>query len=78
MSKAFYNGRSGPLDGFWRDADWPFCRDGFWRPVEPGTFPLAHGFPARVDLLRGYGNAIVVPLAEAFVSAAMQAIGESS
>jgi len=40
--------RTGPTNGFWRDADWLFCRDGKWRPVEPGTFPLAHGSPARV------------------------------
>jgi len=26
-------------------ADWLFCRDGKWRPVEPGTFPLAHEAP---------------------------------
>jgi len=34
---------SGPTNGHWRDADWLFCRDGKWRPVEPGTSPLAHG-----------------------------------
>ena len=28
------------INGFWRDADWLFCTDGKWRPVEPGTFPL--------------------------------------
>ncbi|WP_443021484.1 DNA cytosine methyltransferase [Sphingobium sp. AntQ-1] len=48
---------SAPMLG--RDAaDWLFCRDGKWRPVEPGTFPLAHEAPARVGRLRGYGNAI--------------------
>ena len=35
--------RAGPTNGFWADADWLFCRDGKWRPVEPGTFPLASG-----------------------------------
>lgn len=40
------------------DADWLFCRDGKWRPAEPGTFPLAHAAPARVGRLRGYGNAL--------------------
>jgi len=38
-------GRPGPVNGFWRDADWLHCRDGKWRPVEPGTQPLAYGFP---------------------------------
>jgi DNA (cytosine-5)-methyltransferase 1 len=50
--------RPRPVNGQWRDADWLHCRDGKWRPVEPGTFPLAHGLPARVGRLRGYGNAI--------------------
>jgi DNA (cytosine-5)-methyltransferase 1 len=62
-------GRPGPTNGQWRDADWLFCRDGKWRPVEPGTFPLAHGAPARVGRLRAYGNAIVAEVAEEFVSA---------
>lgn len=61
--------RPGPTNGFWRDADWLFCRDGKWRPVEPGTFPLAHGAPARVGRLRAYGNAIVEPAARTFVEA---------
>src|SRR5690606_27652719 len=58
-----------PTNGFWRDVDWLFCRDGRWRPVEPGTFPLAHGAAARVGRLRGYGNAIVAPAAQAFIEA---------
>ena len=61
--------RPSPTDGQWRDADWLFCRDGKWRPVEPGAFPLAHGAPARVGRLRAYGNAIVPQVAEAFVRA---------
>ncbi|WP_075686464.1 DNA cytosine methyltransferase, partial [Serratia marcescens] len=28
-----------PVNGFWRDADWLFCRDEKWRPVRPGSFP---------------------------------------
>ncbi|QBJ02995.1 putative DNA methylase [Escherichia phage ZCEC5] len=50
-------------NGFWSDADWLGCRDGKFRPVEPGTFPLANGIPARVGRLRGYGNAIVPQVA---------------
>jgi len=53
----------------WRDCGWIRCRDGKSRPVEPGTFPLAHGVPERVGLLRGYGNAIVTDLASAFIEA---------
>ena len=30
-------------------------------------FPLAHGVPGRVGLLRGYGNAIVPQVAQAFI-----------
>jgi DNA (cytosine-5)-methyltransferase 1 len=35
--------RPGPTKSLWRDADWLLCRDGKWRPVEPGTFPLVDG-----------------------------------
>lgn len=64
------------VNGFWRDADWLGCRDGVWRPVEPGTFPLVNGATARVGRLRAYGNAIVAPLAQAFIEAAVAAIQE--
>ncbi|MFU2088166.1 DNA cytosine methyltransferase [Bordetella bronchiseptica] len=63
---------AGPVNGFWSDADWLLCRDGKWRPVEPGTFPLAHGATARVGRLRAYGNAICAPLAAEFVSAYLE------
>jgi len=58
-----------PTNGFWRDADWLFCRDEKWRPVEPGSFPLAHGVSARVGRLRGYGNAINAEAAKTFIEA---------
>ena len=66
--------RTRPLHGFWRDADWLFCRDERWRPVEPGTQPLAHGVSGRVGLLRGYGNAINPWLAAAFIEAFARSI----
>lgn len=65
------------VNGFWRDADWLYCRDGVWRPVEPGTFPLANGSTARVGRLRAYGNAIVAPLAQAFLTAVREIYPDS-
>ena len=59
----------GPTNGFWGAADWLLCRDGKWRAVEPSTFPLVDGAPARVGRLRGYGNAIVAQVAQAFIEA---------
>ena len=79
----------GATRGFWASAEWIPCSDGKARPVEPGTFPLAHGVAGRVAVvrpgeqaeelhwynrsgaLRGIGNAIVAPLAAAFVKAVM-------
>lgn len=63
--------RAIPHNGHWSDADWLSCRDGKIRPVEPGTFPLANGVPARVGRLRGYGNAIVPQVAAEFIRAFM-------
>ena len=61
----------------WQRCEWIPCRDPsrgiVFRPVEPGTFPLAHGAPARVGRLRGYGNAIVSEVAATFIQAALEA-----
>lgn len=62
----------------WDDADWLYCRDGKYRPVEPGTFPLAHGIPARVGRLRGYGNAIVPQVAAAFLKSVKEELCDAS
>lgn len=60
----------------WRGCDWVGCKDGYWRPIESGTSPLAHGSASRVGRLRGYGNAIVAPLAEEFIRCFMEIIHE--
>jgi DNA (cytosine-5)-methyltransferase 1 len=52
------------------------CRDGKARRIEPAIFPLAHGIPGRVGLLRGAGNAIVPQVAAAFVRAFLEAEAE--
>ena len=67
-------GRPGPTNGFWGTADWLFCRDERFRPVEPGTFPLVDGLPGRVGLLRGYGNAINPQAAAQFIQAFFEAL----
>lgn len=66
--------RPGPVNGFWRDADWLHGRDGWWRPVRPGSFPLADGVPARVGRVRTYGNAINIEAAAAFIKSYMAAV----
>lgn len=70
------NNTANPHHGFWSDADWLGCRDGKFRPVEPGAFPLANGVSARVGRLRGYGNAIVPQVAAEFIKAFMGAVDE--
>lgn len=61
--------------GIWSNFDILPCRDGKARRVESGTFPLAHGVPGRVGLLRGYGNAIVPQVAAEFIKAFCEAEG---
>lgn len=64
--------RLGPTNGYWSAVDWIACRDGKWRPVEPGTFPLAYGVSGRVGRLRAYGNAINPWQAAQFLEAALR------
>lgn len=73
----------GCTSGFWRDVTWLPFRDSKIRPVEPGTFPLVDGAATRVGprgaaerlnipaMVKGYGNAIVAPLATEFIKAYM-------
>jgi hypothetical protein len=58
----------------WSDFQLVHCRDGKTRrvPTEPAFQPLAHGVPARVVRLRGYGNAIVPQCAQAFIEAFLE------
>lgn len=65
---------TGAHHGGWDDADWLRCSDDRWRPVEPGSFPLAHGVSARVGKLRAYGNAIVPQVAAAFIGAVIDTL----
>lgn len=62
---------AGAVNSFWADADWIGCRDGKFRPVEPGTFPLVDGAANRVGRLRGYGNAINAQAAKVFIEACL-------
>lgn len=48
------------------------CTDGKTRRVQPGSFPMAHGVPGRLGLIRGYGNAIVSQVAAEFITAYLE------
>jgi DNA (cytosine-5)-methyltransferase 1 len=65
--------RAGSLGGAWDGFDLIACADGKTRRIESGSFPLADGFPGRVGLLRGYGNAIVPQEAAEFIQAYYEA-----
>lgn len=59
-------------NGFWRNAEWIYCRDGKYRPTKSGIFPLANGITGRVALLRGAGNAISPWPAKAFIESYLE------
>lgn len=61
----------------WANAELLICTDGKARRIEPSAFPLAHGIPGRVGLLRGYGNAIVPQAAASFVTAYLEATNQA-
>lgn len=74
IDRMAHDRRAGPVNGHWGAADWLRCRDGKWRPVEPGTQPLATGIAARVAKLRAIGNALCAPQAQAFIESAMECL----
>lgn len=61
-----------PRTPFWSEVDWLLCRDPDGprlRPARSGAFVLAARHPGRNALLRGYGDAINLEVATAFVEA---------
>ena len=44
--------RPGSTNGFWRDPDWLFCRDGKWRPVSTLPQPLVDGSSESLGRVR--------------------------
>lgn len=69
-NRAIRNPRQIDIDARWLAVDWLLCRnptgEPSWRPVEPGTFPLAHGVATRVGKLRAYGNGLDAETATQF------------
>ena len=48
---------------------WIACADGKARPIKPGLEPLVDGLSGRLDMLRGYGNAISPQVGATFIEA---------
>lgn len=81
---------NGAVAGFWAEGiEWIYCRptpgneNGCFRPVESGTQPLVDGLASslgrtRAKRLRGFGNAIVLPLASAFLGAVIDSFVEAA
>ena len=54
--------------------DLVWCRDQKWRPVECGTFPMAHATPNRIHILKAFGNAIPADTAKIFIESYMESV----
>ena len=80
----------GAVRGYWaQGVEWIYCRpepgheDGRWRPAKSGTQPLVDGIApgvgrTRAKRLRGFGNAIVLPLAAAFVESVIEVFADAA
>lgn len=62
---------------FWQDAGWITDATGKSRRIKPGVRLLAHGVPNRMALLRGFGNAVVPPLAAEVIKAFMDVAADT-
>lgn len=73
-SGAAFDGTGASLPDWseWKNLDWLSCRDGRYRPVQAGTFPLGDGSANRMGRLRAYGNAIVPQVAAEMINAFME------
>lgn len=69
---------SGAVNNFWCDAEWIECYDNKYRAVEPRIQPVVNGVSNRLVKLRGYGNAIVVPLAKQFIEAYLEILEDQT
>lgn len=77
---------AGATRGAWSDAEWIVCRDGKIRPAQPGAAVLVDGppsyvaldgsisTPSRTKMLRGFGNALVAPVAAVFIRAVLETL----
>jgi DNA (cytosine-5)-methyltransferase 1 len=68
-------GAPGATRGVWADCEWLWHRDGKYRAVEPGTFPLAPRLSGDMEQIHAYGNAIVPQVAAVFIEAYCEARG---
>lgn len=64
-----------PTNGHWRDADWIFCRDGKYRPVESFSQPLVDGLADRLGYCSIGGRYSLNPLTEKAENKAMRLKG---
>jgi DNA (cytosine-5)-methyltransferase 1 len=69
--------RAGAVDGYWKNADLVGGRDGWRRPVEPRSRPVAARSPTHLAVMRSLGNAIVAPVAIEFIGAFLDTEAEA-